>query len=275
MTSLTDVYEGDRSGLPNRRRLLAGVGLFGGGVVFVVASIVLATTQVGNGALGLYGARELAGILGGTGLLAGMLGIFVVLPASRRIRAAAVIGTGVAMLGVALFWEVYPYQWYGTGRSLTLPVVAVYFLGIAITFWCLFTAVASFKTRNNPGGTVTLEITRGGETRVVEVSNDELEERLSSGIGLLGATPDGEAETQTNRPDARTASDGGSVDVPVGDGTDAEFVDEPETTTEPDAYCGNCAHFSYVRTNDGLQPYCGAHEEYMDDMEPCSQWERN
>lgn len=277
MTSLAEVYDGGGSGLPSRRRLLAGVGLFGVGALLIVASILLATTKLGTARFTLYGARELAGILGGTGLSAAMLGIFVVLPASRRIRAAAVIGAGISMLGVALFWQVYPQQWYGAANNLTLPVVVVYFVGAAITFWCLFTGVASFKTRNDPGGTVKLEITRGGETHVVEVSNEELERRLSasgSGIGLLGGTPDGEAETQTNR-GTRTASDGGSVDIDVGDGTDAEFVDSPDPTPGPDSYCGNCTHFSYVRTNDGLQPYCGAHDEYMDDMEACQQWEQN
>jgi hypothetical protein len=41
-----------------------------------------------------------------------------------------------------------------------------------------------------------------------------------------------------------------------------------------DRYCGNCAHFDYVRTDRGIQPYCGLHDELMDDMDACEEWSR-
>jgi hypothetical protein len=120
---------------------------------------------------------------------------------------------------------------------------------------------------------VKLEITKQGRTRIVEVSNEGLRNRLS-GIGFLGSTPDGETPTQTAAGvgESRSpVSDGGSTAA----GHDAEFLDEPSPDPRGDVYCGNCAHFNYVRTNEGMKPYCGFDGEVMDDMEACEEWEAN
>ena len=39
-----------------------------------------------------------------------------------------------------------------------------------------------------------------------------------------------------------------------------------------DSYCGSCAHFDYVQTEHGMQPYCGFHDELMDDMDACDDY---
>ena len=49
----------------------------------------------------------------------------------------------------------------------------LYFVGGSVALWFVFSAVATFKLRNNPHGTVTLEVVRQGETREIEVSRDE------------------------------------------------------------------------------------------------------
>ncbi len=280
MTSLTEVYEGG-SGGADLRRLYLGVGLFLVGVVFTLGGIVFATTELGaRFGMSWWQQREVAGVLAGVGVPAVFLGVLSVLPASRFVRSAAVLGAAVAALGVLLFYLVYPNSWVGDPTNYSLPVLAVYFLGAMTTFWCLFTGVANFKTRNDPGGTVKLEITQAGETRVVEVEGDSLSRRLG-GIGLLGSTPDGEVRTQTAGSGAR--SDGGTAAESANDTTrpaseGAELLtddDADDTRDATDAYCGNCAHFSYVRTGGELKPYCGYHEELMDDMDPCPYWEKN
>jgi hypothetical protein len=299
MASLTEVYSGGSgAGL---RRLYAGVALFGVGAVLVTAGLVVASTGIGSYlGLGLYRSRELAGILGGLGFPAVLLGTMVALPrASRGLQTAAVVGAGVCLLGVGLFARWYPVDWIGgSGNStMTLVVAFTYFAGTILTSWSLFTAVANFKARNDPGGTISLEITKAGETRVVEVSNDELRGKLG-GIGMLGGTPDGEAQTQTNRGSGSgrerststpsnplgdaSATDGGatatrSIHEPTGtDGTDdAELVDDAPRQPSNDRYCGNCSHFRYARTDDGLVPYCGLHSEAMEDMDACEQWSPN
>ncbi|MFQ3319685.1 MAG: hypothetical protein ACI8UR_002177 [Natronomonas sp.] len=306
MASLTEVYQGGNgTGL---RRLYAGVALFGVGSVVLVAGIAIAATELGQlFGLGLFEARRVAGVLGGLGLPALLIGTMTVLPrAQRTVRVAAAAGALVCVVGVVLFQSAYPVDWVGGSgnANMTLVVTGVYFTGAIVTCWCLFASVANFKARNDPGGTVTLEITKGGETKIVEVSDDDLRGRLG-GIGLLGSTPDGDVETQTNRNAGSGQSrqttqqapqntsvdaspgvtDGGSTSASLNTpGTqtsspqttdDAEFLDDEPATPAGDTYCGNCAHFRYVRTDDGMVPYCGLNSEPMDDMDACEEWTPN
>jgi hypothetical protein len=342
MTSLTEVYEGGAGG-PDRRRLYLGVGLFLVGAALTVGGIAVGTSMEVAAALSLstFAAREVAGVAAGVGLPATFLGVVVVLPqTSRRVDGAAVLGSIVMLFGVLLFTEVYPQAWF----SNAFAVVAVYFVGAMTTLWALFTAVANFTTRNDPGGTVELRVTEGGETRVVEVSNRGLASKLG-GIGLMGGTPDGDVRTQTAGSTSGTSgtastTDGGAevmsnVSEPTTTGTtttanpDTGRSSESDSLTErarsgsgrnqrfsgsdgatggarassgvsdggtaaddrdaellsagpsadphsnQDLYCGNCSHFRYVRTDQGMQPYCGLHSEVMDDMDACEEWTPN
>ena len=311
MPSLSEVYRGKQTGA-SLRRLLFGLGLFLAGSLLVVSGIVVATTDLlyGTEPLAVTAKRQLGGVLAGVGVPAVFLGIFAVLPSARLTKAAAVVGAGIAVAGVALFTHAYPCQWSGSlcgaGKpDLTLLTVGVYFLGAMLTFWCLFAGVANFKTRNDPGGTAMVNVTRKQETQYVPV---ERSRGGLGGIGFFGGTPDGEVETQTGGAGGTggTASDGGteseSITSPL-DGspggaasTDSNAPSGPAAAngrsrspsggTSPsgagrsgtgnydaaDTYCGNCGHFEYVRTDSGIQPYCGAHEELMDDMDPCEDW---
>ena len=352
MTSLSEAYGGrGRSGV-DPRRLYLGVGSFVAGALLVVAGILVAAEVALPSGFTSGTAREVGGILGGVGVPLVLLGVMAVLPADRNTDAAAVVGAAVMCLGVALFAHAYPQQWVGGPRpeltDLTLPTAGVYFLGAATTLWSVFVGVANFKTRNDPGGTVSMEVTHKGETKVVEVPPDQLGSR--GGVGLLGGTPDGDVETQTNRPDdgagtggagapssaaggsgpqpgpgtgadpgtpadadrsgagrrrsddtGRSATDGrrgpGSPGVSDGGSADTEITspldgagptDGPSSPATPqsssssgspaardgpgDAYCGNCAEFDYVRTDDGMRPYCAHYDELMDDMEACDSW---
>jgi len=289
MTSLTDVYEGRTAASPRRRSL--GTGLFVLGVGLVVAGIVVATTSLAESlGLGMFGSRKVAGTLAGLGIPAALLGAFAVMPAGRATRAAAVVGSSVAVFGVALFWHAYPYEWIGATDAdpgLTLATTIVYFLGTTTTAWCLFVGVATFQTRKDPGGSARMEVTEEGTIRLVEEATAT---SGLGGIGFFGSDPDGEVETQTNRTrdtaasepasGSQPASDGGGAATTVGDqgsapGSDDAFLDAVTVRGQPDEYCGNCEHFSYVRTDDGIAPYCGLDQEYMDDMDACEDWRSN
>lgn len=288
MTSLSEAYERQAMEV-SRRRLYLGIGLFAAGALLIVGGLLAGTTTLAiDAGLGVGGARELAGVLAGLGLPAVLLGVFTVLPASSVQRATAVVGAAIAVLGVALFRYTYPDGWYvGTGGSvpstLTLVTTTTYFFGAVVSFWCLFAAVATFKRRNDPGGTVTLTVERGGETRTVEVAADDAAAAREAfgGVGVVGMDETETVPTQTGPgADGRaSASDGGTTTRTVTEpGGDAEVMGEggPDTDDRPaagpDRYCGNCEHFDYVRTEDGIQPYCGAHDELMDDMEACPDW---
>ncbi|MFT4948696.1 MAG: hypothetical protein ACI9CA_000818 [Natronomonas sp.] len=265
MTSLTEAYDGSAGAVVDRRRRALGAGVFVLGAAMVVTAILVATTGLGDVlGLGTYEARELAGILAGGGLPAVFIGIFVVLPAPKTVRALAAIGASIALLGVALFASVYPGQWIPIDPGLTVVTILVYSLGTLATFWCLFVGLVTFKTRNDPGGTATLNVTEAGTVRIV---SDNTSPGLG-GVGLSG-TPDGGVETQTNR---EPAGDGGSVADPA---AKSEAAETTGTRGQPDRYCGNCGHFEYVRADDDLAPYCGLHDELMDDMDACEQWRPN
>ncbi|MFB6074859.1 MAG: hypothetical protein ABEJ89_07600 [Haloarculaceae archaeon] len=306
MTSLTDVYEGDAGRVATRRQRLVGTGLFLCGAAALVGAIAVATTTVGNAALGRVAARELAGVLGGLGLPAVVLGAFAVQPANGRTRAAAIIGTGVAVLGVALFTAVYPQSWVDTAPLVALGTMVVYAAGVGTTFWCLFLALATFDPRAAPGGTARMEVTEEGRIRLVENASIP----GFGSVGLFGRGPDGDVATQTNRADDPPVSEatdgdgsellaGGPVEreqesnaadpgttatpAPTADGgsaavagpkehTDAEFLTAADERGRPDAYCGNCAHFEYVLSEGDITPYCARHDELMDDMDACEAW---
>ncbi|WP_277540485.1 DUF7139 domain-containing protein [Haloarcula laminariae] len=207
MTSLTDVYEGEVGRVATRRQQLVGSGLFLAGAAGLVGAIALATTGLGATlGLGDYAAREVAGIVAGVGLPAVVLGIFAVLPAGRRTRLTAVGGASVAVVGVLAFQQLYPYSWMADAPLLALATSTVYFTGVLTTFWCLFAALATFKTRNDPGGTARMAVTEEGTIKLVEESRAI---PGLGGIGFFGREPDGDVETQTNRRPAAT-SDGGA-----------------------------------------------------------------
>ncbi|GAB6879013.1 hypothetical protein JCM17823_12870 [Halorubrum gandharaense] len=205
MTSLSEVYGGRGRQETDLRRLYLGVSLFAAGTLLLVAGILAAGTEMLTArGYTLGDARLYGGVLGGLGVPTLLLGVMTVLPADRNTRAAALVGAAVMGLGVAMFAHAYPGQWIGgtvthaDSMDLTLPTAGLYFLGAATTFWCLFVGIANFKTRNDPGGTVTMEVTHKGETKIIEVDRGQL--GSMGGVGLLGGTPDGDVETQTNRP---------------------------------------------------------------------------
>ncbi|WP_290814422.1 hypothetical protein, partial [Halovivax sp.] len=203
MTSLSEAYERNEREVTSLRRLYAGTALVLAGAAMAVLAVLVATTDLFSFvASDTLAARELAGVLGGLAVPAVLVGVFVVLPTGRRIKAAAAISASICLLGVALFAYAYPAHWDGYGQDLTSFVSAVYLIGLFSAIWCLFTAVVNFKTRNDPGGALEMNVTRKGETKIVEV------ERSGGlgGVGFLGSTPDGEVETQTNGPAASVPS---------------------------------------------------------------------
>lgn len=293
MANLSEVYEGGVRTVVSPRQRWIGMSVFAVGALLVVGSIPIVTTDLGSWlGLDVFEARQLAGVLAGIGLPAVFVGIFVVLPASAATRAAAAIGASIAAFGVVLFGYAYPSRWISSDPGLALATTALYTTGTLVTFWCLFVATATFKTRNDPGGTARIEITDEGKIRIV--SSDTGVASGSTGsipgfgsVGLFGNDPDGSVPTQTNdtsQPDLDDDDDAIVVPEPTSDGGDAT-VDDPAVEDEvletardrrqPDSYCGNCVHFEYVKIDEKITPYCSLHDDLMSDMDACRDWETN
>ena len=285
MTSLSEVYEGGINTVadPGQRRL--GMALFAVGVVMVVAAISVATTGLSSFlGLDVIGARALAGVLAGLGIPAGFVGLFVVLPATDATRAAAAVGASLAVFGVVLFAYAYPDRWLSADPPVAVATIAIYALGTLLTLWSLFISVATFNRRQGPGGTARIEITKEGNVRLVSAAPDSA---IGGSVGMFGSDPDGSVPTQTNTesgdesPDRRDSTrapqptSDGSGAVAEGAGVDDAILEAATERGRPDRYCGNCAHFEYVRADGEIAPYCARHSELMDDMDACEQWDQN
>lgn len=178
MERLGDAYGGSRWNGRDPRRIYAGVVLFALGAIAIVTGILFVTTPLSDlaGVSSTTAAQSIAGILAGLGVPATLAAVVVVLPASRRQHVGVLTGTVLCVLGVGLFARAYPGQWTGTAQSLAFPTTTLYFLGGSVAFWFVFTTIASYRVRNNPHGTVKLELKHRGETRTVELSREEYEE---------------------------------------------------------------------------------------------------
>ncbi|SDR13380.1 DUF7139 domain-containing protein [Natronobacterium texcoconense] len=310
MTSLTEVYEGNERQVTSLRRLYAGTALVMLGAVLSVVAVLVATTDlfadlvVGLADWGMadnFAVVRVAGVLAGVGVPAALVGVFIVLPASHRVRAAAAISSSLCLLGVSLFWYAYPENWRYGSDQLTLEVSAIYLLGLFTAVWCLFTAIVNFKTRNDPGGMLEMNVTRHNTILAVDDDDEEDEPAGAGGVGLFGISPDGDVETQTNvdesfggRPASPTpgsaggpaTSDGGSTTADITSPLDAEAGNaevqsgssrgqSSRDLESADHYCGNCQHFEYARSSSGIVPYCTLESEAMDDMDACQEWEPN
>lgn len=175
MPSLSEAYDrGEWTGR-DPRRVSAGGSLLVVGAVAVVAAILTLTTGLASlfDATTTVEARRVAGVLSGLGIPAMFLGVVAVLPASRRQRLGALVGAALNVAGVMLFWIAYPQRWVQASDSLAFPTAMVYFVGGCVALWFVLSAVASFKLRNNPQGTVRLEVTRQGETEEIHVTRSE------------------------------------------------------------------------------------------------------
>jgi hypothetical protein len=180
MPSLSEAYSDRRNRRTGRdpRRVFLGAAVSVAGVLALVCAMLLPTTPLA-GLLGVEGElaiERLAGVLAGVGAPTVLLGVVAVLPSRRRQQVGVVLGALVAYAGVGLFAYAYPGHWVQSAEPLVFETALVYFLGSCIALWHVFVAVANFKRRNDPRGTLTLEIKQEGETRRVEVTPDQLRE---------------------------------------------------------------------------------------------------
>jgi len=175
MTSLDETYNSS-PGDAVSGRVLGGAAVLAVGALAIVAAIGLVWLGTTEST-----AKRTAGIVAGLGVPAMLVGVVVVLPASSRQRLGVAVGTALAGVGVWLFSYAYPDRWTRTADPLAFETLLVYGLGCAIALWFVFSAIATTRLRNNPQGTVSLEIVQHGETKTVEVDRREYRNLVSDG----------------------------------------------------------------------------------------------
>lgn len=175
MTSLGEAYSERRWMDRDPRGVAIGAGSFVVGIVAVVFAILLVTTPLSElvGLGGTYPSRWAGGILAGLGVPTMFLGVVAVLPSNRREAVLVVVGAAVCVAGVYLFANAYPANWPPADPSMAFETTMTYFAGCAVALWSVISSVATYRVRNNPHGTVRMELTRQGETRTVHVPREE------------------------------------------------------------------------------------------------------
>lgn len=176
MPSLDEAYDQEQFTQRDPWRVRGGLALGVLGALGVLAAIGLVAVAGDTTA-----AKGQAGVLAGLGVPAMLLAVVFVLPASSRQRIGVILGSAVTLVGVSLFWQAYPTQWTQTADPLAFETVMVYGVGGAVALWFVFTALATLRLRNNPQGTVELEVVRNGGTRTVEMSRDRYRSMVSDG----------------------------------------------------------------------------------------------
>jgi MFS family permease len=174
MERLGDAY-GARWEGRDPRRVLAGAISIALGALAVLAGVLVLTTPLGEllGVAESQATRRLAGQLAGLGVPLALVGVVSVLPSSRRERVGVLGAAAVCALGVGLFSHAYPAHWASGASPFAFLTAITYFAGGCLALWFVFTAVAEFRTRNNPHGPVRLELRRQGETKTVHLSPGE------------------------------------------------------------------------------------------------------
>lgn len=174
MEALGDAYTAGWEGR-DLRRVAAGAASIALGALAVLVGVLVVTTPLADllGASTSQGARRLAGQLAGLGVPLALVGVVTVVPARRRERAGVVAGAALCAVGVGAFSVAYPTHWAGGASALAFLTALAYFAGGCLALWFVFTAMARFRTRNNPHDAVRLELRRPGETTTLHLSPGE------------------------------------------------------------------------------------------------------
>ena len=134
----------------------------------------------------------------------------------------------------------------------------------------------------DPDGDVPTQTNVGGDGDDVQVPEPWADYGPETGAAHTGAADatgespsqpatGGRAESSPERRPEPTSDGGQSVAQDPG----AEVISGATDGSQPDPYCGNCAYFEYVEVAGDLDPYCGYHQEFMEDLEPCDRWTAN
>jgi MFS family permease len=157
------------------RRVATGAASIALGCVAVLVGVLVVTTPLSAvfGAEDGQAARRIAGVLAGAGVPVALAGVVGVLPTSRKERAGVLAGALVCGIAVGMFAWAYPAQWSSGTSPAAFATTLTYLAGGALALWFVFTAIADFRTRNNPHDSVRVELRRQGETKTVELSPSE------------------------------------------------------------------------------------------------------
>jgi hypothetical protein len=219
-----DRYVGEPT---DERDVYAGFGLFFGGIALgLVGVVVFLLGAAVSGASPAFALREIAVVLAAGGLPAALVGAVVLLPGDDRTTYAAVAGTAVCLLAVAVFVWAYPYQWnVAQTPDHSALGVGVYSVGLVLTAAATGAALVGHQVER-----VALLAEQGGEAGDTEASADEsvsdedVRRDIDEAMANAELTWGGVERTETTRLEFNTDVEGVE--------TNADRVEASETRAE-------------------------------------------
>lgn len=193
-----DRYVGEPT---DERDIYAGFGLFFGGIALgLVGVVVFLLGAAVSGASPAFALREIAVVLAAGGLPAALAGAVVLLPGDDRTTYAAVAGTVVCLLAVAIFVAAYPYQWnVARAPDHSALGVGVYSVGLVLTAAATGAALVGHQVER-----IALLAERGegsGEeaTEDESVSDEDVRRDIDEAMADADLTWGGVERTETTR----------------------------------------------------------------------------
>lgn len=269
MPSLAEVYERRVGEVESLERLYLGFTIFSLGILMVFLGGLIGVFEPIGALFGAGNPTEqwgLGAVLAGLGIPVALIGIYTVIPTSWENRVIAAAGIVFGFLGVAAFVVVYPHMWHNDPVDLTWLVFLIYTTGAVLDMWGLFRSVLTIEV-SVPNNSISLQYT---QEEGKEPEEGDSRQRSGSSTAFSAIDVDAnDAEIMSGSPPRDTGGIGGSG----GDG--GVSVSSGDGGFGGDRYCGNCVFYDYVRDTEGggTVPYCRQHEEVLDDLEACEEYE--
>lgn len=213
-------------------RTLLSLTMSGFGLVLLLIGVIGGTTPVLKTALGLNqaGAWLISGLFSGLALPIVVIGVFVVLPATKTQRLGAAIGLLLCLIGMGVFAVSFPHAWFGDTPDRSLLTTLTYSVGLLVTLFYLFLAVANFHP---PSGARRNQQQSGRRYQTMRSSEPNTAKELIVGsiMRALGKGSTDESETDDVVDDIDYDSIQDALEELLGD----SLAEEPERAEREDA----------------------------------------
>jgi hypothetical protein len=186
----------------DERDVYAGFGLFFGGIALgVVGVAVFLLGAAVSGASPAFALREIAVVLAASGLPAALVGAVVLLPGDDRTTYAAVAGTVVCLVAVAIFVASYPYAWnVARAPDRSALGVGVYAVGLVVTSAATGAALVGHQVERVA---LLAERATGGDDGE-RVSDEDVRRDIDEAMANSELTWGGVEKTETRRLELQT-----------------------------------------------------------------------
>ncbi|PSQ17586.1 permease [Halobacteriales archaeon QS_8_69_26] len=210
------------------RDVYLGFGVFFGGIALLGIALALFLVAGTNPARSpaYFAWAGPAYALGMIAVPATLVGVVVLLPVEDRALYGSLGGAAVTTLAVAWFWTAYPQDWNGYGADLTVPVVAVYAVGLTAVVGATGAALVAHRIQQaRPPSIEEVEAKRENGDDTEEWSDERIERDIEEAMEETEISWGGVEESENRTLDLEMDVEVSGVDVEA-DTTRSSGVDD-------------------------------------------------